>query len=127
MTGAPNITTDSAVFVERMDTDLGRQLEPAENLARGDRVVTILRWYRLGGDGDFVITNSLPRTISYQQSSRRDEEVSVNGGKKWGPLGALRVGSRMATPEDVTHVRWRISQRMASIGKGQIAYSGIVR
>lgn len=123
----PVVTTDSAIFVEQRVTDAHRQLEPAKTLARGDRVVTILRWYRLGGDGGFVITNPLPRTISYQQSSRANEEVSVDSGKSWGQLGTLKVGNRMATPEDVTHVRWRISPRLSMRGKGQIAYSGIVR
>jgi hypothetical protein len=53
--------------------------------------------------------------------------VSVDGGKTWGKLGKLRIGSRLATPEDVTHVRWRISAAHAALGRGDIAYSGIVR
>lgn len=124
---APNVATDSAVFVESKRSDTQRRLEPASELSRGDRVVTILRWYRLGGDGGFTITNPMPRAISYQQSSRSDEQVSVDGGKSWGRLGDLRIGSRLATPEDVTHVRWRIPANRAAYGKGEIAYSGIVR
>ena len=124
---SPAITTDSAVFVERQGPDSGRQLEPAESFTPGDRVVTIVRWHRLGGDGGFTITNPLPRTIAFQRSSRADEEVSVDGGRTWGRLGELTIGSRLATPEDVTHVRWRIPQRVALQGSGQIAYSAIVR
>ncbi len=124
---APNIATDSAVFVEHRQTNALRSLEPATDLSRGDRVVTILRWYRLGGDGDFTITNPLPKAISYQKSTRSGELVSVDGGRTWGRLGQLRIGSRYATPEDVTHVRWRISARHAASGSGQIAYRGIVR
>jgi len=124
---APNIATDSAIFVEQRQSDSIRSLEPATDLSRGDRVVTILRWYRLGGDGDFTITNPLPRAITYQKSTRANEQVSVNGGRTWGRLGDLRIGSRYATPEDVTHVRWRISARRAEGGSGQIAYRGIVR
>lgn len=125
---APNIATDSAVFIENRQDDAMRSLEQADELARGDRVVTILRWYRLGGgDRGFTITNPLPRTIAYQQSSRSDELVSVDGGKTWGRLGELRVGSRLAIPEDVTHVRWRISPRLAALGSGKIAYRGVVR
>lgn len=124
---APNVATDSAVFVENRQSDTLRHLEPAGELSRGDRVVTILRWYRLGGDGGFTITNPMPQAISYQRSSRTDEQVSVDGGKSWGRLGELHIGSRLATPEDVTHVRWRISASHAAYGKGEIAYSGIVR
>ena len=121
------VSTESAVFVERKDATSGRKLEPADRFVRGERVITILRWHRQRSAGGFTITNPLPRTIAFQQSSRTDEEVSVDGGKTWGRLGALTVGSRMASPEDVTHVRWRISPQRALEGSGQIAYSAIVR
>ena len=124
---APNITTDSMVFVERTPTETARSLEQADELARGDRVVTLVRWYRLGGDGGFTITNPLPRAIAYKSSSRSDELVSVDGGRTWGRLGELKIGSRLASPEDVTHVRWRISARTAALGTGRIAYRGVVR
>jgi hypothetical protein len=124
---APSVATDSAVFVERLQADAARHLEPAERLNRGDRIVTVVTWYRLGGEGGFTITNSLPSSVSYQKSARGDEEVSVDGGRNWGRLAELRVGSRNATAEDVTHVRWRIPAHRADLGKGHIAYSGIVR
>lgn len=124
---SPSVATDSAVFIERVHNDNGRHLEPADRLIRGDRVVTILSWYRMGGDGGFVITNPMPRRIAYQESAAGNEEVSVDGGRTWGRLGALRIGARIATPEDVTHVRWRIPAGHAARGQGHIAYSGIVR
>lgn len=121
---SPAVTTDSAVFVERIEPGNTRSLEPASRLSRGDRVVTVVSWKRLGGDGGFTITNPMPRAISYQSSAHDGEEVSIDGGRSWGRLEELRIGQRMATPEDVTHVRWRVSARAA---RGQIAYSGIVR
>lgn len=124
---SPIVSTDSAVFVERKGGDSDRQLEPAERFVRGDRVITILRWHRLGGNGGFTITNPLPRTIAFQKSSRSDEQVSVDGGRTWGRLSELTIGSRVASPEDVTHVRWKISPQRALEGSGQIAYSAIVR
>ena len=124
---APAVSLDSAVFVERATPGMGRMLEPATELSRGDRVVYVVRWYKLGGDGGFVVTNPLPRSVYYQGSANGDEEVSTNGGRTWGKLAMLRSGDRPATPEDVTHVRWRVDPRTASRGQGRIAYSAVVR
>lgn len=124
---APAVSLDSAVFVERVTPNAGRMLEPASELNRGDRVVYVVRWYKMGGDGGFVVTNPLPRSVYYQGSANGDEEVSIDGGRTWGKLGAIYAGDRLATPEDVTHVRWRVDPRTASRGEGRIAYSAIVR
>lgn len=123
---APVVTTQSDVFRESKVPGQ-RRLEPAQSFSRGDRVVTIVRWYRLGGDGGFTIVNPLPSGTSYQDSARNGQEVSVDGGRTWGRIGALRIGGRDATPEDVTHVRWRISAKTARVGAGRIAYSAIVQ
>lgn len=125
--GAPAIATDSAVYVERIAPDASRHLEPASKLTPGDRVVTVLRWYRMGGEGSFVITNPLPASLTYQKSDGDAQEVSVDGGRTWGHLGALRIGHRDATPEDVTHIRWRINASSFGGYRGQFAYAGIVR
>jgi hypothetical protein len=124
---SPNVTLDSAVFVERITEEQARRLEPADRLSRGDRVVYVVSWYKLGGDGGFTVTNPLPRSVAFQASANSDEEVSIDGGKTWGKLDNLRVGSRLATPEDVTHVRWRVLPATAARGAGRIAYSAIVR
>lgn len=124
---APAVSLDSAVYVERATPNAGRLLQPANELNRGDRVVYVVRWFKLGGDGGFVVTNPLPRAVSYQGSANGDEEVSIDGGRTWGKLAAMRAGNRPATPEDVTHVRWRVDPQTASRGQGRIAYSAIVR
>ena len=129
-TAKTSVSLDSAVFVERQQTGNIRSLEPARRLNRGDRVVTIVTWQRLlpsTGNGSFLVTNPLPSAIAYQDSTHDNEEVSVDGGRSWGQLGMLRRGARTATPEDVTHIRWRVAPGHAVKGRGQIAYSGIVR
>lgn len=121
------VALDSAVFVETMSPGNVRRLEPAARLSRGDRVVTVLSWQRLGPSrsaAGLTLVNPLPRAIAYQASGSDSEEVSTDGGRTWGQIGSLRFGNRLATPEDVTHVRWRLP---ATAGSGRIAYSGIVR
>ena len=123
----PAVALDSAVFVERSAGDQGRMLEPARTFRHGDRLVYVVNWYRMGGQGGFVVTNPLPRSVYYQGSANGQEEVSVDGGKNWGKIGSLRIGARLATVEDVTHVRWRVEPGQAARGSGRIAYSAIVR
>jgi hypothetical protein len=120
----PAVSTQSAVFVERLQPDATRRLEPASRLNRGDRIITVVNWRRAGAL-PFVITNPVPAAVAYQASAWDAQQVSVDGGRTWGRLDALHVGGRSATPEDVTHIRWRISAHQRS--RGQIAYSGIVR
>jgi hypothetical protein len=123
----PLVALDSAVFVERIRPGAVRLLEPARQLRRGDRLIYVVSWQRFGGTGGFTVTNPLPRAVSYQRSAAGDEEVSIDGGKRWGKLEALHIGARSATPEDVTHLRWRVAPQHAAKGSGRITYSAIVR
>lgn len=123
----PMVALDSDVFVERYVPSKGRMLQPASALKRGDRVVYIVSWTRMGGAGGFTVTNPLPRQVYFQGSADGREEVSVDGGRTWGKLESLRVAGRLATPEDVTHVRWKVLAQEAARGTGQITYSAIVR
>lgn len=121
------VALDSAVYVERADPAVGRTLEPARQLSRGDRVVYVMRWQRVAGSGGFTVTNPLPRSVYFQGSADGSEEVSIDGGRSWGKLENLRLGNRFATAEDVTHVRWKVAPAQAAQGAGRIAYSAIVR
>jgi hypothetical protein len=123
----PTVALDSAVFVERSEPGAGRRLEPVSQLSRGDRVVYVVTWQRTSGSGSFTVTNPLPRSVYFQGTADGDEQVSVDGARTWGKLEDLRIGSRYATPEDVTHVRWRVPAEVAAQGRGRIAYSAIVR
>ena len=124
---APLIALDSAVYVEKVAPGKGRMLQPAAQLNRGDRLVYVVSWYRMGGTGAFTVTNPLPRSVYYQGSADGSEEVSLDGGRTWGKLDQMRVGGRMATPEDVTHIRWHVAASEAARGEGEITYSAIVR
>ena len=124
---APLVAIDSAVYVERSLPGKGRMLQPASQLRQGDRVIYVVSWTRMGGAGAFTVSNPLPRSVYYQGSADGSEEVSLDGGRTWGKLDQMRVGGRMATPEDVTNVRWHIPANEAARGAGEITYSAIVR
>jgi hypothetical protein len=125
----------SAVFVEHLghtgDGRTVRQIKPANRFASGDTVVLMVEWHTRSDGQGFYVTSPIPRNLAFTGSSRDGEQVSVDGGRHWGTLGALTVrdgyGIRLASDEDVTNVRWPISAREAAQGSGRITYSAAVR
>ena len=133
---AAPVTVANAVYVEREVTNANgssaRVLEPAQTLRRGDRLVYVVSWRAPQARGEHLtITNPLPRAIAYERSAGGDEDVSVDGGRSWGKLDSLRVRDglvwRYATPQDVTHIRWKVPPQLALAGSGRLTWSGIVR
>ena len=130
-----NISLQSSVFIEHTSRDADgrntRQIEPAAQLERGDRVVLLLDWQSGERNNAFMVTTPIPESMRFRGSGHATEAVSVDGGRSWGELGELRIRengqSRLASASDVTHVRWRISSREAARGSGRIAFSAIVR
>ena len=120
---APGVALTSNVYVERSGAS-SRVIEPAARLRPGARVVTVLSWKRTGPGRGFTLTNRLPPALQFAESADDSQQVSVDGGRTWGRLGRLRIDGRMAVPEEVTHIRWRIS---TPAPQGRIAYSAIVR
>jgi hypothetical protein len=126
------VALTSRVFVER---SLGGALtlEPAHQLVRGEKVVLLLAWTAPGkaGERGFTLTSSVPETLHFHRAGDDSAQVSVDGGASWGRLGELRIveglSTRMAAPQDVTHVRIRIPAAQAARGTGRVSYSAIVR
>ena len=136
LAAAAPVSVANTVYVER-EVSIGngssaRVLEPARALRRGDRLVYVVSWRAPKTRGEHLtITNPLPPTIAYERSAGGDEDVSVDGGRSWGKLDGLRFrdGSvwRYATPQDVTHIRWKVPPQLALAGSGRLTWSGIVR
>lgn len=110
------------VYVERQ-VEGARALEPATTLRKGDKVVLVLQWQ--GGEPGrrFTVQSAVPRTLAFQRAGSDAVEVSIDGGRTWGELGQLRTATRLASAEDVTHVR----QRIAGSTGGRLTFSAIVR
>jgi hypothetical protein len=118
-------------FVTAPGGRTSRVLARADRLNPGDNVIFVVNWTARRGS-EFTVTNPLPRAVAFQRSVDGAEEVSVDGGYTWGRMQDLRVRERdgairSATPEDVTHLRWRVPGALALRGSGQLTYRGVVR
>ncbi|MFM2410820.1 MAG: hypothetical protein RL481_1648 [Pseudomonadota bacterium] len=105
----------------------------------GDKVVFTLKYANVGGSPatGFTATNPMPGPVQFLTATEDWAEVSVDGGKSWGVLSSLTVkiaaaegqpeGTRAATAEDVTHVRWVFRNPIAPGAKGAISYRGMIK
>lgn len=118
-----SLSITRSVFVETRSDD-GIALEPAHRLESGDKVVLVMQWDRENARRPFTLASRVPEELAFQRSGDAAVEVSIDGGRRWGRLGDLRSGQRLASPEDVTHLRWRIA---AGEDRRLRSYSAIVR
>ena len=129
------ISISKAVFVERAqrsaDGSVMRAIEPASELRKGDKVVLVIEWRSVKEADSFSVSSAVPRTLAFQRAGADQVEISIDGGRNWGRLGTMRTrdrdGDRLASPEDVTHLRWRVADSDAARGRGRFTYSALVR
>lgn len=135
---AHNVALDSAVFVERSVTGVdGRQSvvrDVPKLVTPGDELVFVLSYKNAGGvpAESFVITNPIPASVGFVTSHSPGADFSVDGGKSWGALAALKVKGadgkvRTATASDITHVRWAFAKAIPVGGAGTLSFRGVVR
>ena len=122
------------VKVVRQVTENGKtseKLEEPNKVLPGDRLVFTTRYTNGGAQPatDFVVTNPLPAPVKLAKVD--SFEVSVDGGKSFGALPALKAAGadgkpRAAELADVTHVRWRVAS-IAPGASGEVKYFAEVR
>ncbi|MDM7954868.1 hypothetical protein [Blastomonas sp.] len=133
-----DVLTKSSIFVERIDpqgTGARRvRLEPARQVSRGERLIYVVEYRNTGKQPvrDFTVTNPLPRTVRLDETVDGSEIVSIDGGRSWGVLSDLRVslgegGWRPANPDDVTHLRWQVGDRLMQGETRRVTFRAIVR
>ncbi|MET3825316.1 putative repeat protein (TIGR01451 family) [Sphingomonas sp. PvP055] len=110
-------------------------LVPARRIVPGDRVTFVLAYRNTGAQpiGNVVLDNPVPKGIAYRAPAATSAapDLSVDG-KTFGPLASLRVAAangttRAATPDDVTHVRWRLERPITAGAQGQLAFDAVLR
>ncbi len=140
------ISIKNEAFIERVevkpDGKKVTKVEPAVKVLPGDEVIFVIT-YRNGGDKpatDVVVTNPIPKNMTYRTASGDNNEVtevSVDGGKKYDQLEKLSVDKdlkvrstakvvRKAVPSDVTHVRWRIAGALAPKSEGKVRLRAVL-
>lgn len=99
----------------------------------GDRLLFRTRYRNTASDAveGFVVTNPLPAGIALAADADPALTLSVDGGRTWGHLAALRVPAadgtrRAAQASDVTHLRWTLPPIAAGEG-GEVEFHGIVK
>lgn len=101
----------------------------------GDRVTFVLAYRNTGTQpiADVVLDNPVPVGIAYRgpAATSAAPELSVDG-KTYGSLASLRVvtangTTRTATPDDVTHVRWRLTRPITAGAQGQFAFDAVLK
>lgn len=135
---ADKVALESTIYVERAVSgpDGKPQVirEEPKLVTPGDKLVFVLT-YKNAGDApadSFVVTNPVPPSVSFLSSESGGAEYSVDGGKNWGLLTALKVAAadgsrRPAAPSDITHVRWAFAQAIPGGGSGTLSFRGVVR
>ena len=134
---ANQVSLQSTVFVERNVAGSDGKMHIVQAAPKpvfpGDHLLFQLNYHNLGEKPavGFTVTNPIPASVGFL-SSDSGAQYSVDGGKSWGPLAALRVkgtdgSSRAAGPDDITHVRWTFQKAIPAGGVGSVSFRGIVK
>lgn len=134
---AAALSLDTRMFVEHVITDINgrarRVLRAADRLSPGDTLVVVVDWRNRADRAmsGIAVTNAIPGRLRVDPADPA-MLVSVDGGATWGRLDQLWLptplgGTRRATAEDVTHIRWTMPGTIAPGQGGRIAYRATVR
>lgn len=129
--------TGKAYVVKQVPDGTGKlknTLAAPERVLPGEPLVFTLE-YKNNGTAPaaaFVINNPIPANVIFTAVEQPWADVSVDGGKSFGKLAALKVAKgdgtfRPAQPTDVTHVRWKFAQPIAPAASGTVTYYGVVK
>ncbi len=132
------LALSSDVFVERTEVSTAGKkrvrLETPSRVVPGDQLVFVVRFQNDSGQTakSFIVTNPMPAAVSFVDDAGSDALLSVDGGKNWGRLEKLQVAAsdgrmRPARADDVTHIRWQVSQGVPAGQAGKFLYRGRVK
>lgn len=128
----------STVYVERVQTledgSSKAVLEKPTTVIPGDSLIFIVKYQNISAKpaSNLLITNPLPKPVQFDGTADGNEQVSVDGGKNYGPINTLFIKkndgtSRAAEMRDVTHIRWNLRETLAPEASGKVIFRGIVK
>lgn len=136
---ASPLDVTSRIMVERRvaarDGTTQIRTVPATRAAPGDRLIVVLAYRNTGTQpiADLVLADPVPRQIAYRAPADGSlvPDVSIDG-QHYAALSALRVplpagGTRAASPDDVTAVRWRLPAPVAAGAGGTLAFRAVLK
>ena len=131
------VSVQSDIMLERAvtsdDGSSATERVTPEVVVPGDRLILGINYHNEGTEAfdNFVVTNPLPGQVMLAADADPRLDVSVDGGRTWGPLAELRVNegggvSRTAQHADVTHVRWTLATVQPG-ESGRLEFPAIIR
>lgn len=136
MAAAGPVALESTIKIDKLVTENGvshHVMVQPQKVVPGNHVIFLTNYHNTSAKAvdHFVVTNPLPQAVVLESTPADGFEVSVDGGKSWGLLAALKVSgangvARSAQAGDVTHVRWVIAS-IAPGASGSLEYHAVVR
>ena len=112
------------------------RLVPADTVVPGDSVIYTITFTNISEESaeNVVITNPVPDHLTYIEGSAFGPgtviEFSIDGGQSYGAGDDLQVpdngGSRAATAEDYTHLRWVMKNELAAGSQAVASFRAVL-
>lgn len=130
LAAAAPVTLDSAIKLDKLVDGHHAWVAP-QKVVPGNHLLFTTTYHNTTAKPveHFVVTNPVPAAVALEEAPAA--EVSVDGGKSFGPLASLKVATpggalRAAEPADVTHVRF-VVPAIAPGATGTLEYHAVVR
>ena len=119
------------------DGQTTRSYEPAGEVAPGDEVRYRLAFINQGGEPveNVSLVMPVPVEVTYIEASASEDRAAVtfssDAGETFVSRDALVMQDgetqRLATAEEITHIRWVLAEAVAPDASGQISFSAVLK